>query len=197
MPNSTLNNEKELLDRAAHDDEAAFSQLFYAYHNKLGTYVFRLTQSRETAEEIVQDVFLKIWIDRRKLTTIRHFGAYVYVLTRNQTLNCLRRLAKERVRNRKTLENIKAYYTADVAPDTAPNYFSLIDKAVDELPPQQQKVYLLSRRERMKYEEIASYMGISRETVKKYLQLATHFITRYLRSHGDLLLIILLVTLFS
>lgn len=193
MQNFTLNNEKELLSLAATGNEAAFAQLFYAYHNKLGAYVFRFTQSREITEEIVQDVFLKIWLNRHTLSSIENFGSYIYVLSKNHTLNCLRSLAKERVRNKQIEKNYLENHPECIPEDSDNTNYALVDRAINALPPQQQKAYILSRRERMKYEEIASYMCISRETVKKYLQLATHFIIRYVREHNTTLLILLAI----
>lgn len=197
MPTSTLYNEKELLMNASQGDEAAFTQLYYAYHHKLETYVYRLTTSQETAKEIVQDVFVKIWTRRELLAKVDRFGSYIYVLSRNYTLNCLRQLAKERIRSRDYAISFseEQQSNAEMGPD--PDYYTLIDQAVEELPPQQQKVYLLSRRSGMKQEEIACHMSISRETVKKYLKLATRSIGNYLRAHREPLLILLLVFLAS
>ena len=75
-------------------------------------------------------------------------------------------------------------------------YYSLLDEAIDHLPPQQQKVYLLSRHKRLKYDEIATQMGLSRETVKKYLQGATHSITNFVQSNIDVSAIVILSLIF-
>lgn len=194
MHTYTEHTEKELLIRIAAGDEVAFTQLFYAYHNRLGAYIMRLTESAETAQEIVQDVFLKIWMKRECLATVERFGPYIYVLSRNHTLNCLRQIAREQTRNRQFAENIKeSHETSDLPEVPAPDYYILIDQAVDELPPQQQKAYILSRQERLKYDEIAQRMNISRETVKTYLKLAIRFITSYVRTHGDALIILSII----
>lgn len=194
MPTPTLHNEKELLKQTAEGSETAFTQLFYAYHNRLGAYIYYLTESRETAEDIVQAVFMKIWLNREKLAKVERFDAYIYVLSRNQTLNHLRQLARERMKKKEVTENLKkAYQTIDTEEGT-PDYYVLMDEAVDNLPPQQKKAYILSRRKRLKYSEIAQQMGLSHETVKKYLKLATLSITNYVRSHSDLLLIIFLTS---
>lgn len=178
---------------AAEGNEAAFTQLFYAYHNRLGAYVFRFTQSREITEEIVQDVFLKVWLNRHTLSSMENFGAYIYVLSKNHTLNCLRSLARERTKNKELEENyLETHSILHDNPDN--NYYTLIDQAICALPPQQQQVYILRRQERMKYEEIANNMNISRETVKKYLQLATRFIVRYVRARNTTLLVLLAIT---
>jgi RNA polymerase sigma-70 factor (family 1) len=194
MTDLILPCEKELLLKVANGDEHAFSELFNTHHQLLGAHIYRITDSVELAEEVVQDVFLKIWMSRETLTAVQNFRAYLFVISKNHALNCLRKLAKERIHQKTIEENAMA-----ITPDDNPgleDYYSLLDEAIDHLPPQQQKVYLLSRHNRLKYDEIASQMGLSRETVKKYLQGATHSITSFVQSNIDISAMILLVTAF-
>ncbi|RWY53999.1 RNA polymerase sigma factor [Mucilaginibacter gilvus] len=185
--------ENELLLRVAGGDEHAFSELFNTHHQLLGTHIYRITGSAELAEEVVQDVFLKIWLSRESLAAIQHFKAYLFVISKNHALNCLRKLAKERLRQKTIEENAMALIPEDNSGlDT---YYSLLDEAIDHLPPQQQKVYLLSRHKRLKYDEIASQMGLSRETVKKYLQASTHSITIFVQSNMDMSVVIALAAI--
>lgn len=195
MHPSAPHNEKELLIRASAGDENAFAHLFYAYHNKLGAFIQRLTGSPVITEEIVQDIFVKIWIKRESLASVERFGPYIYVLSRNHTINCLRQIAREDLRSREVIRNFQILQTPGLQPDLTSGYYQLLDEAVEELPPQQQRAYILSKRERLKYEEIAQQMQISHETVKKYLKLAIRSVTRYIRTHGDLLVLLLLITL--
>jgi len=193
LQRSILHNEKELLVLSAQGDESAFTQLFYAYHNKLGSFVYQLTGSAEIAEEIIQDVFMKVWIKRELLLSVENFGSYIWTISKNHTLNCLRQIAKERIRNRQFQESVRTFSEEVTYIDPLPDYYNLLDEAVEELPPQQQKVYILSRRERLKYDEIARQMNLSKETVKAYLKLATRSISSYVRAHGDLMGVILLL----
>lgn len=185
-------DEKDLLGQIAQGDENAFRQLFYKYHQQLAIHVFRLTQSVELAEEIVQDVFLKIWTNREALTDVQHFKAYLFVVSKNQTLNALRQLAKER-KNKEEWQKDNALLYKQQEADVTTDYYSLIDQAVAQLPPQQQKVYRLSRHKRLKYQEIAQQLDLSRETVKKYMQLAIASIGTYIRSNTEAFLLLLLL----
>lgn len=185
-------DEKELLLRVASGDEYAFRQLFIAYHQQLGVHILRVTRSAELAEEVVQDVFLKIWITREVLTKVDDFKAYLFVISKNHALNCLKKLAKERLKIKNLEEdNIRYMPIADMHDTNM--YYNLLDEAIDHLPPQQQKVYLLSRHNRLKYAEIAVQLKLSRETVKKYLQKATTSITDYVQAHLIALIGILLM----
>jgi len=186
-----LHNEKDVLLRVAQGDEQAFRLLFGAYHQPLALHVYRLTESAELTEEVVQDVFLKIWMSREALTEVQRFPAYLFTISKNHTLNALRSIARERARRRHWAQELPAEETGT---DEQGYYFSLIDDAIPQLPAQQQKVYLLSRHEGLKHREIAQQMGISPETVKKYMQLAIASISSYVREHVDIFLLLATLT---
>ncbi|MGN8039022.1 RNA polymerase sigma-70 factor [Chitinophaga sp. 22321] len=164
-------------------DEAAFAHLFHTYHQQLGDYICRITGSITAAEEIVQDAFVKIWTKRHLLSEVDNIRSYLYRLCRNQTLNALRQLAKEKANQNEWRRNTEGI--ADEGIDKE-SYLRLIDEAVAKLPPQQQKAYLLSRKHDLTHEEIAHQMSISRGTVKKHIQLAVKFITDYVRQHAGM-----------
>lgn len=179
MSYAGLYDEKKLLLRVAEGDERAFCVLFEQYHRLLATHVMRITRSQELTEEIVQDVFLKIWMSREALSGIQDLRAYLYIVSKNQALNSLKKAARERViLSDKDWELVESSFS--VSQSEEPDRYDLIDEAINRLPPRQQTVYLLSRHERKKYSEIADQLGLSRETVKKYLQLATESISAYI-----------------
>lgn len=161
----------------------AFTHLFHTYHQQLGEYICRITGSITAAEEIVQEAFVKIWTKRHLLNDVENIKSYLYRLCRNQTLNNLRQLAKERANQHEWVQTAGSVMEDELNKET---YFRLIDEAVTKLPPQQQKAYLLSRSEDLTYEEIANRMNISRDTVKKHLQLAVRFIMNYVRQHAGM-----------
>ena len=176
----------------AKGDEAAFRQLFLQWNQLLAGYVFRITESRELTEEIVQDVFMKIWMVRETLTGINNFKHFLLVVSRNQAFDVLKKQLQEKERKRIwENENKSGLYIADNEP--AAPALSLIDKAIDSLPPRRKEVYLLSRHQRLSYKQIAERLGISRESVKTHLKLATDSITAFIRSNLDI--IVLLISL--
>ncbi|MBB6110087.1 RNA polymerase sigma factor [Mucilaginibacter lappiensis] len=183
-------DERELLMQVASGDEHAFRQLFTMHHQQLGVHMLRITNSIELAEEVVQDVFLKIWFTRESLVRVDNFKAYLFVISKNHALNCLKKLAKERAVIKQLEEAGTGNLHAEIAGTNM--YYNLLDEAIDQLPPQQQKVYLLSRHGRLKYAEIADQMELSRETVKKYLQIATLSITEYVHEHLEVIALLLI-----
>ncbi|RAK02290.1 RNA polymerase sigma-70 factor (ECF subfamily) [Larkinella arboricola] len=188
---SPLHQEHEVLRRIAQGDEKAFAALFDHYHQRLGIHIYRITKSTELAEEIVHDVFLKIWLNRELLGEIENFQAYLFVLSKNAALNGLKKLANEQAR----ITELDADQL-QIAETTEDDYrYLLIDEAIDRLPFQQRQVYLLSRHERLSYAEIAERMSLSRETVKKYLQLSTESISSYIRKRL-VISVLLLIQIF-
>lgn len=192
MDNNSTDTEKELLQRVANGDEIAFRSFYDMYYQVLATYIFRLTRSMNETEEIVHDVFLKIWMVRESLSAIENAKAYLFVVSRNHALNAIKRRLREVLQRQQWMQDTSNIMeTTDNLDDDS--LHSLIDKAIDQLPPQQRKAFLLSRREHFTYVEIAASMEISRETVKTYLKHATTTITKYMREHVGFLVMLLVV----
>lgn len=185
-------DEKELLQRVAGGDEKAFAELFRRYSDLLAAVLLRFTGSKLIMEDLVQEIFLKIWMGRESLATVNNFKTFLYVIARNQALNAVRTAINQRNLHKK-VQSVSTVEMEDVSDKKVKEiHFSLLDEAIAQLPPQQQKVFLLSRRDRMKHQDIAKEMGISKETVKKYIQLAVASITSYMKSRLPLLLLLLL-----
>lgn len=182
MATSSAYNEKELLLQVAKGDETAFSQLFLHWHQLLAGYVLRITESRELTEEIVQDVFMNIWMVRETMSEINNFKHFLLVVSRNQAFDVLKKqLREQELKKAWAKENKPGLFVENNDPETPRT--SLIDQAIDSLPPRRKEVYLLSRHERLTYNEIASRLGISRESVKTHLKLASSSISSFIRSH--------------
>jgi RNA polymerase sigma-70 factor (ECF subfamily) len=86
VQNMGQNEEKELLEKIAAGDHVAFTTLFDNYHHSLGAFVFSITKSKELAEEITLDVFLKIWMTREALAEVKNFKAYLFTVSRNAAI---------------------------------------------------------------------------------------------------------------
>ena len=181
--NTTQYDEKELLLRVAAGDPGAFSTLFYRYHQELAAYVLRLTRSLCLTEEIVQETFLKVWINRAKLSEVENFRSWLFCICRNHTFNCLRDLARNTLQQQAWITQVLSQAHTNEEPDRE-YYYTLIEEAVSQLSPQQQKIYLLCRRDGLRYEDIARDLRLSRNTVKRHMSLALHAIESYVREHA-------------
>jgi len=187
-------NEITLLHQVAQGNQEAFADLFQAYHQPLAEYVFRVTESMEMTEDIIQDVFIKIWLKRETLPELNSFTNYLFILSRNHTFRCLRKKATDHQRNITWGEQFEATTDHPDDDNEGNTYRALIDAAIAQLPPQQQKVYFLSRHEGMKHAEIAAQLGISVETSKKHMKLALRSITDYVHGHMDTVILLILLT---
>lgn len=181
--------EKVLLQQIADGNEFAFRAIYDRYHQLLGSYIYRLTGSRSETEEIVQDVFLKLWMTRETLRSIENIKAYLFIISKNHALNAMARRMREIAQTKEWQKEQKTNSSA--GNEEQDRVYSLIDTAISQLPPQQKKVFLLSRHERLTYVEIGKKLALSRETVKSYLQLATASISKYIHGHMEVMLLLL------
>lgn len=181
----------------AFGSEAAFAEVFLLHRNKVYAFAMHLTRHTVVAEEITQDVFIRLWQSRKQLAEVTHFHAYLRTVVRNTAYTYLKKMAGEKMRLSTIPET--------VLPDTSSITTESIDyrectlmlqQAVAQLPVQQKRVYQLSRENGMPYAEIASSMELSVNTVKDYMKQALHFIRRYMGARLDLWLLLLLGLLF-
>jgi len=183
----TTYTDRELLQQVANGDIFAFRQLFEGYRLRLFSFVLQMTHSRVDAEEIVQDVFTKIWESRIQLTAVEYPGKYIYTIARNKTLNHLTRLA----RDRRLLQQVWANVSQSDNPTEdilqAQESQRLINEAISRLSLQQQTIFQLSRDQGLTHEEIAARLGLSKSRVKNVLVEALKQIRAHLERYAALI----------
>ncbi|HEY9257781.1 sigma-70 family RNA polymerase sigma factor [Chitinophaga sp.] len=173
-----IDNEREILEQVAAGCQSAFSKLFHGYANQAGRIVYTIIGSREQTEEILQDLFVKLWKEKEKLTDIKEFNAYFFILLRNHTLNHLTKLVAERKGQATYARFVLEQH--DKQDDHGDVRLEIVDKAIEALPMQQKTVFLL-RAQGYRNPEIATQMNLSTDSVKKYNQLALKFIHRFIK----------------
>jgi len=180
---------KALLLKIAGGDETAFRELFNQYNKRLYSFVEQLTKSGADAEEIVQESFLKLWVNRASLPGIDHPGNYIYTIARNKTLDHIRKVS----RDQKLLDQLWVNMShADHSMEEelrTQEYRQLIDQALAQLPGQKQVVFRLSREQGLSHEAIAGRLGLSKSRVNNILVETMKFIRQYLEQHAVLLAI--------
>jgi len=127
--NHVIENEKVLLSNVAAGDENAFEELFKNYYNQLTGFIMRLTESEALTQEIVQDVFLKIWINRTALSEIACFKAYLQVVAKNHAFNCLKQIARANSRKKEWVNTVLRLVSNDVKETNEVNN-NLIEEAL-------------------------------------------------------------------
>ncbi|WP_175634949.1 RNA polymerase sigma factor [Pedobacter ghigonis] len=186
-----LPNEKDLLLEIAKGDGIAFAELFRAYHGPLIKYIYTLLESVEVCEEIVQDVFLKVWENRATLPKLDRFTSYLFILTRNYTISAIRQMVKDKKHSQLYAEEVLSLNKGEETFTVDQEYQNILIKAIAELPPSQQRVLQL-RQQGLKSREIAGEMGISIESVKKYQQWATKSVSKFLKLHTAITISVIL-----
>jgi len=190
-----LTNENDLLARVAEGDERAFGIVFHHYRSKIYSYAFHLSGDTAQADELVQEVFLKVWLNRDKLPHVLRFENYLFTIARNQVFDMLKTIARESEFRRQIAGLLDA--GANPVEDQLLNRENelRLRQALDQLPPRQRLIFTLSRNQGMKHEEIADHLNISRHTVKTHLVQALKTLRTLLRFPGDGWLPALLVLL--
>lgn len=178
--------EKELLRKSALGDRHAFSVLYTTHLSSLVRYLYLFNPSREDNQEIIQDVFLKIWERKENLSEIGSFKAYVMTVSRNLMLDRLRRVKLEkRVLQLITPETEDSGVRID---DELcyEEYRSVAGRAIDRLTEKRRYIFELRTREGLSLDEIADKLKISKSVVKKQYYAASSSIMEYLRNKGEM-----------
>jgi RNA polymerase sigma-70 factor (family 1) len=196
LPIINTNNERELLVRTSVGDEEAFTELFERYRNKIWTVAWKIVDSSDLAEEIVQDVFMKIWIKRQDLPQIKNFDAFLFIVARNHSFTCLKKIARGVVKQ----EQPENFFPASM--ETPENillekeFVSVLEEAIKKLPNQQREVWRLVKEEGMSRQEAADALGISVNTLKVHLKRALISVRAYCIVRLDPGLFLALVILY-
>ena len=179
-------NELLLLQRVSQGDWDAYTDLFNHYLPKLSQYIYPFaSQSRENTEEVIQEVFLKIWEKRETLVTIRSFDSYLFRMAKNKLIDLLEKQKSIHDLHIKYFESRGISHTQPEQTLQYAEYYSIAHAAIDRLSPKLQAVFLLSSQEELSLDEIANRLDLPRETVKKRLYLASTSIKNYLRRNAE------------
>lgn len=184
MPIENKYEESTLLSLLAGDSEYAFQLVFDRYRNTVYKVAMLYVKSPVIAEEIVQDVFLKLWFQRHNLGEIRSLESWLFILTRNLTLNCLKKISHEWMAREKWVkDNDLSENTTDYKILNA-QYQQLLQQAIDHLSPQQREVYKLAKEQGLSYQAISAQLSISPLTVKTHMARAMASIRAFLEQNG-------------
>jgi RNA polymerase sigma-70 factor (family 1) len=173
-----------------------FEQVFEDYKQQVYNQVFLIAKSEYAAEEITQEIFIKLWMNKEALININNLGGYLYTITRNYSLNYLRKAASD---SRLVNELMRVAVTCNNSTEASiavAECRALISNAVNQLSPQRQLVYKLNKEEGLNYDEIATHLNLSKNTVKNHLMTALRFIDDFLQKNGVNPAIILIITHF-
>lgn len=186
-------SEDEVLLRMMQGDESAFTKIYRHYHASLYVYLLRFCKIPSLAEDLVHDVFLKVWEIRDRINPELSFSGYLYRIARNHVIKTIDKLATDKNLRNQLLNQLDDISNAQPEQQVrAKEYDRLFHEALVRMPPQRLNVFKLCRQEGKSYDEVALLLGISRNAVKKHMVLGMRFIYDYVHRHGDILFAIYL-----
>jgi RNA polymerase sigma-70 factor (family 1) len=191
MPTQAPYDEKDLLERVAAGDETAFRKVFHQYWDNIYGVALMLTKSEAMAEDMVQEIFVKIWQKKDRLPGVVNFTNYLFIIARNHIISELRRLSTHAPFQE---ELIRYFRDSALSPEQEllkKESEELIQQAIERLPGQQQAVYLLGRDQGLSHEQIAERLGISKNTVRNHMARALQSIRAFLQDHSAGLLLLI------
>jgi len=192
FPNGLKNvSDKQLLDKVATGNVKAFRHLMLAYEPLVFNFVFKLVKSNVLAEEITQDVFLKIWEKAADFAHVESLSAWLYTVGRNHAYNKLKEHAARRLREQDYAYNQDQVWELEDQIHEK-DLRLLVHDLVDQLPPQRRLIFKLKTEKGMTVDEIGQFLNLSPFTVRNQLTKSYGRIRKLLTENAYLLLIGLL-----
>lgn len=179
-------DEQYIKERCSSGDRDAFTWLYSWYYKPLYRHIFLFLRSKEATEEIIQNLFVKVWENRETLHTVRDLKPYLYRMAKNMLLNHLRSISTERrvLQMRGSTESSTEDTVADHI--DSKDYRKLLQEAISQLTDKRKEIFLLRVEENLSLDEIAGKLSISKNVVKKQLYSAIASIRDYIHRQGGL-----------
>ena len=185
-----IHNQKQIISSLKNDDIGIFEEVYHFYVNKLERFVTEYVNSKEEASDIVQNVFIVLWEKRETLTNDTNLNNYLITLAKNQSLNYIKHQKvcanyqgyKEKIWNEWMLSGYALeQFNSDHL--VFEELYQTIQKSIDSLPGQCRDIFIMSRFEDKKYQEIADILSISIKTVEKKMSISLQIFRSALKDY--------------
>ena len=178
-------SDRELTALLKDGDHGAFSALYGLYSERIYGRLLSLLKDRDMADELIQDLFLKVWEKRDGLNPEQSFKSYLYKVAENLVYDHFRKLARDKKLQERFRAITKELYSHTEEDLLNKENRTIIDRAVAMLPPQRKAVFTLCKLEGKSYEETGEILGISASTVSNHLVKATKLVREQILKSGD------------
>lgn len=170
-----MDKEEQLKQRIARSDKTAFATVFRAYYSKVFKFVKSIVKDDCSAEDLSQEVFIKLWAKRKILPTVQSLDNYLFIISRNISLDYLRKAFRKKRVPMEVLDSMLMSYVSVEQQNIqeAKSELDQVRQAVFQMPSRRRDIYLMSRFDGYSNSDIAEIMGISKKTVENQLYLAS------------------------
>jgi len=184
--------EQELLRQLSEGDRTAFNRIYTEHYPLLFRYLLVITRSNHESEEILQDVFLKLWIKRQALVGVLSLKDYLFRMAKNRVFDERRKAASREQYLRAIREESPANEVFDAV--LLKEYHQVVQAGIAQMPARRQQIFRMNAQQELSAREIADALQLSLPVVKKQLYEAQHFLRKYLEQHGDMLFVVMAAT---
>lgn len=187
----------ELQQYLVHDNEQAFTVLYERYADEVMAILLRILKAEALAQDVMQEVFIKIWNNRSQLQHVKVFKAYLLVMARNHALNSL----KSALRSETAMgEIVHAFVSQRNTTDEellSKEYLHFIEEVINRLPERSREIFVMCRKQDRSYDEVATELGISRNAVKNHMVYSMKVLRGAVENELGIPLSILIAVLFK
>ncbi|MDM1384378.1 RNA polymerase sigma-70 factor [Myroides marinus] len=181
--------DKELVDKIILNNEKAFTMLMDRYHQALCVYAYKLIASEE-AQDLVQNVFIKIWVKRMKLNSEQNIKNLLYKSVFNEFVDTYRKNKKLESIDQKYIDILNNYVDHH-SNDDLEYAIRIMQQEIDKLPEKSREIFILSKRQGLTNQEIADYLNISIKTVESHISKAYGILKTRIGENIDIILFML------
>lgn len=190
MTSKILYDETLLMQDIANGSERAFKIVYDAYKKKIYYYAIGILQDEMLAEDVMQEVFLKIWLIKEELQHVSSIEGYLKRLTRNRSLDALRKLSVEQKLGSSVTREFSKFHNETEESVILRETRAALDSAIKTLPIKQREVYLLCQNQGLRYEDVAAQMNISVNTVKTHMKRALSSLRKKIGIHNKIVVVL-------
>jgi RNA polymerase sigma-70 factor (ECF subfamily) len=174
-----LHNEKQLLFQVSQGDEEAFEKIYHFYSSKLYYKLLKVVKAKLHAEELLQNVFLKIWNNRQNLNGEKSFGSYLYCIAANACYDFFRKTSRDKKFRTQFLKLFATKYSHIEEALIKKESSEILNQAINSLPQKRKQIFILCKFDGKSYREVSHQLGISPSTISDHIVKANHFIRAY------------------
>ena len=192
----SLLDHSDILGNLAKGDAVAFNEVYEKFNKRIYTVALKMLKAKEVAEEVTQEVFLKLWRHDQQFNDFDHLEAWLRTTARNLSLNAFRKLVLERKLGDQVFLQFSESQNITEEAILLNDARRQLEAAIEKLPMQQREIYILCQQEGLKYEEVAERLNISVNTVKTHMKRALASVRISMKTSIDVAALIILLKLF-